>query len=296
MQISVTNPYERRLGIWRAGFDEDGELYCDQRFGDWPVAMEDLNTPFKNPPFWLLSYRKPVTASSIKEGTNCEAITDENAKTVWQAEERSAGEWIMIDLEEEMDVRAIQINFADHQWSRMLPEGKFADKNGRYIEEKEMHLRWYLEAGTDGEIFEKIWDCSNTDTDLCHDFKVWEEGKNIRFLKLTILEMPYGQPACLSGLRVFGHGEKELPKTPVFCAKRIGNLDMEVSIETQGAVGYQILWGNAPDKLYHSFTIYEPENGKICQRIGALIEGCEYFVRVDAFNESGIAEGVTRKL
>ena len=32
------------------------------------------------------------------------------------------------------------------------------------------------------------------------------------------------------------------------------------------------------------------------RRIGALIKGREYYVRVDAFNENGITEGVCIKL
>lgn len=57
------------------------------------------------------------------------------------------------------------------------------------------------------------------------------------------------------------------------------------------AVGYNILWGHAPDKLYHSYMIFGTT-----QRIGALVKGQEYYVRVDAFNENGITEGSVRKI
>ena len=62
---------------------------------------------------------------------------------------------------------------------------------------------------------------------------------------------------------------------------------MEVKIEDNGAVGYNILWGHTPEKLYHSYMIF----GKDAQTIGALVKGQNYYVRVDAFNETGIAEG-----
>ena len=42
MQISMNHSFERRVGLWRAGFDRDGELFCNQRYGDWPVSMERL--------------------------------------------------------------------------------------------------------------------------------------------------------------------------------------------------------------------------------------------------------------
>lgn len=40
MQISKNHDMERRVGIWRAGFDKDGVLFCNQQFGDWPMAVE----------------------------------------------------------------------------------------------------------------------------------------------------------------------------------------------------------------------------------------------------------------
>ena len=36
MRISVNQQFERRVGIWPSGFDKDGELFCNQRYGDWP--------------------------------------------------------------------------------------------------------------------------------------------------------------------------------------------------------------------------------------------------------------------
>ena len=52
-------------------------------------------------------------------------------------------------------------------------------------------------------------------------------------------------------------------------------------------MGYNILFGSAPHKLYHSYMVFSAGE----KRIGALVKGCHYFVRVDAFNENGITEG-----
>ena len=73
-------------------------------------------------------------------------------------------------------------------------------------------------------------------------------------------------------------------------AARLGDLDFEVTMEGD-ASGWNILWGEAPDKLYHSYLTYQKT-----QRVGALIQGRRYYVRVDAFNENGITEGVCRPL
>ena len=62
-----------------------------------------------------------------------------------------------------------------------------------------------------------------------------------------------------------------------------------MEVRWQGdAVGYEVLWGHSPDKLYHSFRVF----GKTDVEIRALTAGVgQYFVRVDAFNENGITEG-----
>ena len=90
---------------------------------------------------------------------------------------------------------------------------------------------------------------------------------------------------------MFGMQEKEKPGVPEFSAQRDGDLDMKVVIRGTGALGYNILWGEETGKLYHSCMTFE-EN----QRIGALVKGRDYWVRVDAFNEAGITEGTVKRL
>ena len=58
------------------------------------------------------------------------------------------------------------------------------------------------------------------------------------------------------------------------------------------ALGYNILFGSSPEKLYHSYMVFAPGE----TRVGALVKGRSYFVRVDAFNENGITEGDVRAL
>ncbi len=136
-----------------------------------------------------------------------------------------------------------------------------------------------------------IEDKSEAETDLSHDLVVREKGIRVRFLKLTVLEIPYGQAPCISGLRVFGTGNGAKPKVSEFEALRENDLDMMVKITNGDAVGYNILWGSSPAKLYHSYMIFGKE-----QRVGALVKGREYYVRVDGFNENGITRGHTVKL
>ena len=293
MRISVNHDFERRVGIWPAGLDAEGELFCNQRYGDWPVSVEDAKKdPWCDPKWYLLSYGKSVQASSSEEGKGPEKAVDENVQTWWRAGSANPGEWICLDLGMESDVHAVQINFADDRIDIPVP-GKIggAATQPRYIEERDLKTRWILEGAEDGEVYEVLADKSQADTDLTHDLIVWEEGKHLRYLKLTVKEVPYGQQPCISGLRVFGIQQKEKPEIPEFTAERIGDLDMNVKIQGSGALGYNILWGENPQKLYHSYMVFHPE-----QRIGALIKGRDYWVRVDAFNEAGITEGNVKHL
>ena len=285
MRISKNADMERRIGIWKAGFDEDGELYCDQRYGDWPVAVE--SEAFAKPEWMLLSYKKEVRVSS---GTGADRVTDEDARTWWKAENHEAGQWAEVDLGEICDVRAVQINFADDQIKREVPAGmnlKVEFHETRGIDQKQA-TRWKLEGSKDGKEYFVISDKWDADTDYSHDLIVEKSGIDTRFLRLTIREVPYQVPPCVSGIRVFGKGNGKLPeKTTDVEVERIGELDMKVHWKPDSAVGHNVLWGYAPEKLYHSYMVY----GKSEVKIGALIKGQPVYVRVDAFNENGIAEG-----
>ena len=291
MRISVNHNFERRVGLWPAGFDKDGELFCNQRYGDWPMAIEDFQAdPWKNPQWMLLSCGKTMTASSAEEGKGAEKAAEENVQTWWRAASAQPGEWLQMDLGKAMDVRAIQINFADDKIDIEPPKPLVGNMTGkRYIEERNLITRWKLEGSLDGDNYFMIEDKSDAKTDLPHDMVVREDGIQVRYLKLTVLAVPYDQPAAISGLRVFGIGDGEKPAVPTFTAERLDDLDMKVAITSDDAdvTRYNILWGHAEDKLYHSYMIF----GKKEQKIGALIKGTDYFVRVDAFNENGITEG-----
>ena len=287
MRISMQHSFERRVGIWPAGVDKDGNLFCNQRYGDWPIAVTKTEIdPWSKPEWYLLSFGKKMEASSYTEGHEPEKAADENVQTWWQAETAEAGEWLVLDLGQAYDVRAIQINFADDKIDIPVPGEFHVDDTPRYIDDNQMYTRWKLEGSVDGESFIVIEDKWNADTDLSHDLVIKEEGMMLRYVRLTVEEVPYGQRPCVSGLRVFGLGAGEKPEVPAFTAKRTTDLDFEVKIESGNAMGWNILWGQSPDKLYHSYMIFKPE-----QKIGALVKDRNYYVRVDAFNENGITEG-----
>ena len=291
MRISVNHDFERRCGLWPAGFDADGELFCNQRYGDWPMALE--GDPWRDPAWMLLSVGKEATASSFVPGHEPSMATEENVRTWWRAASNSSDEWLCADLGCVYDIHAVQINFADDQISIPCPGEIRPGSQARYIEEADHFTQWKLEGSTDGESWFVIEDKSEAQTDLSHDLIIREEGFAARYLRLSEMAVPYGQNPCVSGLRAFGLGRGEKPAVPQFTAVRANDLDMLVGIKPQdSALGYNILFGSSPEKLYHSCMVFAAGE----HRLGALIKGREYYVRVDAFNENGITEGKCVKL
>ena len=291
MRISKNHDFERRVGIWPAGFDEDGELFCNQRYGDWPMALE--GEPWRDPAWMLLSVGKTAAASSFVPGHEPDKATEENVQSWWQAASNDREEWLRVDLGKRFDVHAVQINFADDRIDVPCPGEIRPGSQARYIDEAEHATQWKLEGSLDGESWFVVEDKSEAGTDLSHDLIVREEGFAVRYLRLSGMAVPFEQAPCVSGLRVFGLGDGEKPAEPVFTAARMGDLDMIVQIAEQSdALGYNILFGSSPDKLYHSYMVFEAGS----RRVGALIKDRETYVRVDAFNENGITAGKCVKL
>lgn len=286
MRISNNHSFERRVGLWKAGFDSDGELFCDQRYGDWPYTMD--SKPWDKPDYMLLSYGKKVTASS---GENASVVTDENIRTFWQAETNSTDENLCIDLGMESDIRAIQVNFSDN-WKQYPEDGmefSFNKQNYRSISGEHHTTSFVLEAAGENGGFEIIWDTRKDNTDLSHNFQVWEDGIKYRYVRISNMSLPYQQNPCISGIRVFGHGGGELPQQSenvdikLLSAEPMEATDMEVCFVCDDCTGANILWGYAENKLYHSYMIF----GKTTQVIRALVKNQPVFVRVDTFNENG---------
>ncbi|WP_138750774.1 family 43 glycosylhydrolase [Paenibacillus sinopodophylli] len=290
MRIAKNHNFERRVGIWPAGWDHDGELFCNQRYGDWPISVEQSKLdPWANPKWMLLSYGKTASASSSIEGKMAANATDENVQTWWRASSNEPGEWIEVDLGNEYAVHAVQINFADDKLILPLPGGaelRGAHGQVRWIDETQQTTRWKLEGSEDGDNYFVIEDKSEVNTDLPHDLVINEEGIKARYIRLTVVSLPYGQVACVSGLRIFGLGGGHAPEKAVdIKVERISELDLDVSWKGDGT-GYVVEWGFEPNKLYHSYQVFGQN-----VRIGALVKGQETYVRIDSFNDNGITEG-----
>lgn len=82
--VAVNWNFERRIAMFPAGFDADGVMYANTRFGDFPHyapngAWRDRNDLFTG--WMLLSYKKPAMASSALDSFPANHVTDENVRT-----------------------------------------------------------------------------------------------------------------------------------------------------------------------------------------------------------------------
>ena len=285
MRVSVNHDFERRVGLFPAGFDRDGVLFCNQNFADYPIHIpQGKFDPWSVKPEWmLLSYNKPVTASS---GEHPERAVNENIRDWWSTGNDDAGEWLTVDLEKESDIRAIQVNLADEALAVDFPPEAYGDdRHTRHIETKPRLTSFTVHISSDGvtwRLLESVSrECSNA-------YFEYPNGFSARYVRVTGGELPYGQTLRVSGLRVFGIGHGEKPEKARAKAARIGDLDGAVSWEhIESAQGCNVRYGIAPDKLYLSFLVYGANEVKL----STLMKGQKYYVRVDSFNENGVTEG-----
>ncbi len=295
MRISVNKNFERRVGLFPAGFDKDGVIFCNQNFADYPIAFpEGKFDPWQIEPKWmLLSYKKPVKVSSNHKAHQAELAVDEDIRTWWSAATNKPGEYIELDLGDIQIVHAIQVNIADGEVRG--PKHSKEDMHNeiigrRFIDSSPQHTRYVLEGSLDGSAWFILEDKRNDDCDLPHDFFVYEGGNEIRYIKITGYEFPYGQTFKVSGLRVFGMGKGEKPARVEATASRTGDLDALIQWEkVTNAQGYNIRYGVQPEKLYLSWLVYDQDH----LNLPTLNKGATYYVCVDSFNENGITTGTT---
>ena len=285
MRISINHDFERRIGLFPAGFDKDGVMFCNQNFADYPneVPKGKFDAAAQQPKWMLFSYNKKATASS---GEYPELAVNEDIRDWWSADTAEAGEWLCVDLGKCEDVRAIQVNFADEALSPEFPPVEYgSDRGDRRIELEPQISQYTIEASHDGEnwvVLEEIArECSN-------GYYEYSDGISARFIRVTGGKLPYGQVMRISGLRVFGNGSGEKCEAAQAKAERVGDLEAVISWQPiENAQGCNVRYGTHPDKLYMSWLVYGADGVKLT----TLIKGQEYYVCVDSFNENGITPG-----
>ena len=276
--IGVKNNFERRLGIWPAGFDKDDMMFCNTAFGDYPHYLPGDTTNHLQSRFtgWmLLNYKKPVKVSSTLGNYAPNNAVDESIKTYWSASTANKGEWIESDLGAVSTVHAIQLNYADQDVTFL---GKTIGKNHQYI----------LYYSIDGKKWNVLKDKSSNNNDVPHDYLELENPVQARYIKLENIHVPSGKFA-ISGLRVFGYGKGFKPgAVKDFVVLRTDKDKRSAWLKWQpvdNAYAYNIYYGTAPDKLYNCVMVHDANE--------YYYKGMDlkktYYYRIEALNENGIS-------
>ena len=276
MSLSINVNWERRLCMFPMGFDEDGIMYCDTRFGDYPRYAPSVSQKRGQFRGWmLLSYKKPVTVSSQVGDYAAAGLTDELTKTFWLAEKNDNSQWVVIDLQNPASVCAVQVNYHDY-------------KTGMYGRYPNLRHRYQIEGSVDGKDWKVLIDKSNSYKDTPNDYTELEFPEKVRYVRYKNIEVPTPSLA-ISEIRVFGLGEGKAPQKvkKLNLERQADRRDIAISwTPVKGAQGYNVLWGIAPDKLYSSWMVYDANE----LFMKSLTVDQDYYFSIEAFNENGVSE------
>lgn len=285
IMLSVKNNFERRLGIWPAGFDTDDVMWCNTAFGDYPHYLPSATAHSYGSGFtgWmLLNYKKPVTVSSTLGGYLPNNTNDEDLKTYWSAATGNKGEWIQTDLGNLSTVNAIQLNYADQD----VAQGHLGKINGG-----EQYHQYKLYYSADGRKWNVLADKSSNSTDVPHEYLELEKPVQARFIKLENIHMPTGKFA-LSGLRVFGNANGAKPEAvKTFFVLRTEKDKRSGWIKwnpVNDAYAYNIYYGTAPDKLYSCIMVMGNTTNEYWFK--GMDAKKKYYFTIEAINENGVSE------
>lgn len=264
---------ERRIVMHPAGFDDDGQMFSNTRFGDFPHTMEGNFTGWM-----LLSHGKPMTASSTLEAAHpASHASDENIRTFWAAAQARTGETLTVDLQKPCTVRAVQINYTDYQ-SDVFDNGP------------RVYTTFKLWGSLDGKNWQLLEDLSRQPRkDRPCAYVPLKTPARLRFVRYE-----HGHVAApklaICDFRVFGTAAGKAPGRPEKPSVRRDRDRRNAFVDwprIEGAVGYNVRWGIAPDKLYQTYQVWADHSGPLEIRALNLPQG--YSFAVEAFNESGVS-------
>jgi hypothetical protein len=277
--IGLNNTFERRISMFPGKFWADGQMSFSTRFGDFPHRIpasraDDPESLFTG--WMLLSYRKPVTASSALGEFDAGRATDENIRTFWVAGSSGPGETLTVDLGGVRTVRAIQVNFADYKSA--VP----GDLATNYTEFRLLHSQ-------DGKTWLPLADTGPERRDRPNAYLELPAPVTTRFVRYE-----HGHVAAkhlaIADLRVFGNAGGKSPAAPatLWASRSADPRNATVRwAAVPGAVGYNVRWGIRPDRLTHTYQRFADSRTEL--ELRALNLGQRYFVAVEAFDENGVS-------
>ena len=317
--ISVKNNFERRIGIWPAGFDKDDVMWCNTAFGDYPHWAPSGS------PGGEVTQAQP----SSKQETNNNAASPKSEaggadSSPVGGSRMGAGAgaftgWMLLNYNKPVAVSstlggyypnfAVDENIKTYWSAASANKGEwiqsdlgdlstvfaiqlnYADQDvdsnrlGKY---NDQYHQYKLHFSTDGKKWKTLVDKSNNKTDVPHDYIELAKPVKARFIKLENVHMPTGKFA-ISGLRVFGKGNGNVPDTVQnFIVLRTEKDKRSAWIKwrpVDNAYAYNIYMGTAPDKLYNNIMIYSANE----YYYKGMDKEKPYYFQIEAINENGVS-------
>ena len=278
--VGVNWTFERRIAMFPAGFDEDGQMFANTRFGDFPHYLPTGPWTDKDALFtgWmLLSYGKPADASSVRDTFYVQHVTDENPRTFWVAETNEPNQGLTIDLLKVYDVKALQVNYTDYQ-------------SDIYASDSTVYTQFRIHGSADGEQWTALADLTGEKRDRPNAYIELPRPIKARYIRYDHVYVASPHIA-ISDIRIFGNGSDPPPPTPAGLTVQRDTDPRNAFItweRVQDAVGYNILWGIAGDKLYQTWQVFADAESRL--ELRALTVGQDYYFAIEAFNENGVSE------
>jgi hypothetical protein len=277
--------FERRINMFPAKFEADGQFWSSSRFGDFPqyvptTKIADPNSLFTG--WMLLSYRKAATASSTLGEFGAERVTDENAQTFWVASQNRAGETLTVDLGKTDTIRAVQVNFADY-------------KSGRFADAPDIYTEFTLQASSDGQHWQEVARTEAPRRDRPNAYFELAKPVQARFVRYVHGHVGAANLA-ISDIRVFGNAGGPAPARPAGVTASRNQDQRDATIrwaKVPGAIGYNIRFGIRSDRLTLTHQLWADELGNAAtlqKELRSLNVGVPYWVAIEAFNESGVSK------
>jgi hypothetical protein len=234
--------------MFPAGFDQDGLMFANTRFGDFPHYVPARKWENKDELFtgWMMvSYRKPCVASSVRYPYAAANVTDENPRTFWLAASNHPGERLTVDLDHPCEIQAVQVNFTDYH-------------SGLFGSGTNVFTQFRLHDSLDGKSWTVMADLSDEQRDRPNAYVELAAPARARYDQYEHVHV--GSPhLAISDLRVLGFGEGDSPATPTRLQVRRDADARNAFItleEVPGVVGYNVLWGIERDKLYQTYQVF----------------------------------------
>ncbi len=278
--VCVNWNFERRIAMFPAGFDQDGQMFANTRFGDFPHYVPTETWTDKDALFtgWmLLSYRKPAHASSVRDTFHVRNVTDENPRTFWVADTNQPDQSLTIDLLASYDIKALQINYTDYE-------------SDIFMSDSTVYTQFRVDGSTDREHWIQLADLTGEKRDRPNAYIELPQPIQARYVRYEHVYVASPQLA-ISDIRIFGNGSDPPPPTPSNLAVQRDTDPRNVFITWEpvpDVVGYNIRWGIATDKLYQTYQVFADAGNSL--ELRALTVGQDYYFAIEAFDENGVSE------